>query len=361
MASLPATPKTSKVPISARDRIRARTNYGPKRFTGFAPIPLACFADIPRLSSGAACQQLLYLSLALSLGQRVRENQPFCEVTEERTTAEWAELCGCDERTFQREILGLAQRRVIEYKQRKKGVWKITPLFRTWDKLEDYKPGPTPEPEPKPEPDEDQDAAAKQATITRLTEKPVPVRAGGVSRKIKAECGISDIQVSSNLDIHFEAVVQGGSLHLKFIGPQFKAESGNGLQKTKGIQANGRHGRRILHPRAGEVSRLFDDVLERWTNRMLSNDPVALQKTCEAVGDIPNADLVKAVVERAARRIASPGHCPSIAEQIRKDWEAEQRRGMKRATSARRCSSCKTEAAAINGQCYGCAERELSA
>ena len=38
-------------------------------------------------------------------------------------------------------------------------------LFRTWDKLEDYKPGPTPEPEPEPEPDEDQDAAAKQATL----------------------------------------------------------------------------------------------------------------------------------------------------------------------------------------------------
>jgi hypothetical protein len=321
MASLPATPKTSKAPISARDRLRARTNYGPRRFTGFAPVPLACFADIPRLSSGAACQQLLYLSLALSLGQRVQENQPFCEVTEERTTAEWAELCGCDERTFQREILGLAQRRVIEYKQRKKGVWEITPLFRTWDKLEDYKPGPTPEPEPEPEPDEDQDAAAKQATITRLTEKPVAVRAGGVSRKIKAECGISDIQVSSNLDIHFEAVVQGGSLHLKFIGPQFKAESGNGLQKTKGIQANGRHGRRILHPRAPEVAGLFDPFVYRSCQKTLSADESAWKECCELVSDVPNTLLVKQVVERAARPINSPRACIAICREIAANYE----------------------------------------
>ena len=64
----------------------------------------------------------------------------------------------------------------------------------------------------------------------------MPVRAGGSSRKIKADCGISDIVVSSNLDIHFEAVVQGGSLHLKFIGPQFKRKPVSGLLKEKGIK-----------------------------------------------------------------------------------------------------------------------------
>lgn len=365
MASLPVSPKASKLKpasVSARDALRRATNYGPRRFTGFAPIPIAAFAEIPRLSSGAACQQLLYLSLALSLGQMVEQNQPFKETTEERTTADWAELCGCDERTFQREVLGLAQRKVIDYKQRKKGVWQITPLFRSWDKLVDYKPGPTVEPETDDEPaPEDPAAADKAGTITRLTEKPVSVRAGGSSKKIKADCGISDIVVSSNLDIHFEAVVQGGSLHLKFIGPQFKAIAGNDLLKAKGIQANQRHGCRVEHHRAEEIGGLFDDALERWTSRMLSNDPVALQKTCQAAGNVPNDVLVKGVIERASRRIASPSHCALIADQIRKDWETEQKRGMKRASSVRKCSSCNNEPAAINDLCYGCAERELSA
>lgn len=317
MASLPVRPKAS---ISARSRLRSRTNYGPKRFTGFAPIPLACFADVPRLSSGAACQQLLYLSLALSLGQRVDPKQPFKETTTEHSTAEWAELCACDERTFQREILGLAQRRVIEYTQRKKGVWEITPLFRTWAKIEDYKPGPTPEPEPEPEPVEDE-AAVKQATITRLTEKPVPVRAGGSSRKIKADCGISDIVVSSNLDIHFEAVVQGGSLHLKFIGPQFKAQAGSGLLKQKGIEAKKRHGCRVDHPRAAELAGLFDPFVFKSCQKLLSSDQAAWKQCCELVADVPNTFLVKAVVDRAARPISSPRVAVTICQEIAANWE----------------------------------------
>lgn len=324
MASLPAIPKTSKLKppaVSARDALRRATNYGPQRFTGFAPIPMAAFAEIPRLSSGAACQQLLYLSLALSLGQMVEQNQPFKETTEERTTAEWAELCGCDERTFQREVLGLAQRKVIDYKQRKKGVWQVTPLFRSWDKLVDYKPGPTVEPETDDEPaPEDPAAADKAGTITRLTEKPVSVRAGGSSKKIKADCGISDIVVSSNLDIHFEAVVQGGSLHLKFIGPQFKAIAGNDLLKAKGIQANQRHGCRVEHPRAAEVAGLFDPFLLKWCGKSLSADETAWRQCCELVADVPNETLVKDVVERAARRIKSPLTSIAICREIAENY-----------------------------------------
>ena len=323
MASLPVRPKAS---ISARSRLRSRTNYGPKRFTGFAPIPLACFADVPRLSSGAACQQLLYLSLALSLGQRVDPKQPFKETTTEHSTAEWAELCACDERTFQREILGLAQRRVIEYTQRKKGVWEITPLFRTWAKIEDYKPGPTPEPEPEPEPVEDEAAVKQATTITRLTEKPVPVRAGGSSRKIKADCGISDIVVSSNLDIHFEAVVQGGSLHLKFIGPQFKAQTGNGLLKQKGIEAKQRHGCRVDHPRAAELSALFDGLLLQVKGgHSLSGDPKCLMAACEALeslgGEVDHNHLVHYVMSRAKREISSPKAAVEICRDVARDWQ----------------------------------------
>ena len=91
---------------------------------------MPAFAEIPRLSSGAACQQLLYLSLALSLGQMVEPNQPFKETTEEQPRRNGRSSAAAMKGPFNGKILGLAQRKVIEYTQRKKGVWEITPLFR---------------------------------------------------------------------------------------------------------------------------------------------------------------------------------------------------------------------------------------
>ena len=315
-------PKTSKSELSARDRFRRRTNYETARYTGWAPIPFAAIAEIPRLSSGAACQQLLYVILALSVGEPIKGNgQPFHESTPEIRLSDLVDLCYCDERTVQRELLALQQRGVIQVqKGGKKGFYILTPLFRTWASLGDYKPGPTIEPPPDDDEDEDEDepAAAKQNTVTKLTDKPVPVRAGSSSRKIRVDCGISEIWCKSNLDIHFEAVVQSGCLLVNFIGPQFQRNTGNGSLKRNGLPDSPRHARRVEHPRAGELVKLFDDLL---THGSLDGDPVCLSECCNAVGSIPHDDLIKYVIQRAEREIKSPKAAVCICRDALRDWE----------------------------------------
>src|SRR5271163_1630449 len=134
MASLAQpNPKPSKPrkPVSVREKWRAKTNYKPPRFTGFAPISFAMVAEVGRLTAGKATQ-LLYVSLTASLGQIVKKEQAFKEIAADLRTLELAELCNCDERTVQRELGDLAHRKVILWEQSKKGVNTITPLFRTW-------------------------------------------------------------------------------------------------------------------------------------------------------------------------------------------------------------------------------------
>ena len=322
MASSPAFPKSSKQ-ISARDRFRARTNYAPKRYTGFAPIPFAAIAEIPRLSSGAACQQLLYVILALSVGRMVKgAPATFQESTEPTKIADLVDLCCCEERQLQRELLGLVQRGVIRLEKAGKGEYILTPLFRTWGSLQTYKPGPTPEPEPDEDEGDEPDEAAKQSTVVKLTEKPVPVRAGGASRKIKVDTGISEIWCKSNVDIHFEAVIQSGCLLVNFIGPQFKAQPVNGLLKQKEIQAGNRHARRVEHPRAAELERLFDPLMLQVSGgRSLSGDAICFQQACEALGDTDHDYLVKYVMVRAKREISSPKAAVGICRDAARDWQ----------------------------------------
>ena len=325
MASAPALPKSSKsskAPVSARDRFRARTNYNGARFKGFAPIPFAAIAEIPRLSSGAACQQLLYVILALSLGRTVMDAEsPYHESTEPTKISDLVNLCACEDRQLQRELLGLVQRRVIRCEKSGKGSYILTPLFRTWGALQDYKPGPTAEPEPDEDEGQEPDEAAKAPTVVKLTDKPVPVRAGGASRKIKVDTGISEIWCKSNLDIHFEAVIQSGCLLVNFIGPQFKAQTGNGLLNQKGIQTGSRHARRVEHPRAAEVEAIFDPLLLHGPGaRSLSGDEVCFQQACEIIASVPKDYLLQYVMVRAKREISSPKAAVAICKDAARDW-----------------------------------------
>jgi hypothetical protein len=308
-------------PVSYLDQARAKTNYAPRRFTGFIPLPLAASAEMRRLASGFAGLCLLQVIMEQTLGKRVKETEPFCETTDDLSTAYLAEAARCDERTLQRELLGMAQRGIISYVKGRKGLWRITPLFRKWDSLPDYKPGPMVEPELDQANEPEQPEGEREQTVTRLTEKPVLVRAGSSSRKIKVPCGISEFYCKSNLDIHFEAVVQGGSLCFSFIGPQFQA-AGNDLLKAKGMQAKMRHGCRILHPRAVELSDLFDPLLLlNHGGRSLYGDFVCLKAACEAVGQVPHDYLVKLVIDRAARPIKSPKAAVAICKEIALNWE----------------------------------------
>jgi len=306
--------------------MKARTNYAPKRFTGYAPIPFAAIADIPRLSSGAACTQLVYVILGLSLGRPVEKNTPFHESTLPTHVSDLADLCGCDERTVQRELGGLVARGVVTMEKSTKGAYLLTPLFRSWASLSSYKPGPVAEPEP----DEDETEEPKKAAITRLTEKPVAVRAGNTSRKIKIDCGVSEIYCRTNIDLHFEAVVQDGSLLVSLIGHQEglaggQARSNSFKDLTSGTRQTRRVEQQVSHPRAAEVAGLFDPFLAKYGARLLSGDYKFFLQSCQSVADVPNDYLVKRVIDRAARPIKSPGAAAAICADIARDWEAQKR------------------------------------
>lgn len=299
-----------------------RTNYGRHRLTGWAPIPFAASCEIPRISSGAACSHLLYMILSLSLGRSVEPNEPYCEVTQSTHVLLLAHLCYCDERTVQRELLALAQRKIIRLEKGEfKGEYVIQPLFRTWDSIPDYKPGPTLE--PAAEPDDEETGAqpsAKQQTTIRLTEKPVPVRAGSNSRKIKVECGVSEIVFHSNIDIHCEAVVKEGSLQVNLIGQKWKGSAlDERSNRINNLDSPSRHPR---HPRAVEVEKLFDELLLRGSGgRSLSGDAICFQQACEALGDVDHDYLVKYVIERASREIKSPKAAVAICRDVARDWQ----------------------------------------
>jgi hypothetical protein len=347
MATLPQPhpERSSKKKISVRDRWRGKTNYKPRRFTGYAPISFAMVAEVGRLTTGKATQ-LLYVILTASLGQIVKPDESFNERACDLRTAELAELCGCDDRTIQRELTDLKRRSLILWEQTKKGVNQVTPLFRGWASLPDFRPGPVEEPKIEPEVSSDEEIA-KDPNRTEVTRRPVHVAAGKRSKAIPVTCGVASIQFeASNFDAECSAVVQGGVLLVTLAGWV------NGLLNQKEINAKPRHGCRIFtdgseanqvntggqssqkgrgrqsngtspvqHPRAAELCSLFDSFLLKSCGKSLSGDSVALLAACEAIQDVDHDFLVKVVVERASRPISSPRAAVAICKEVAHNWK----------------------------------------
>jgi hypothetical protein len=345
MASLAARkPKTEKKPVSALERMRAATNWQAKpRPTGFAPLYKASLADGFRLADGAAFK-ILMLIWSESFGRRVKDGEPFLEVTEPLAVSQIAELVRCDERTAQRELNGLVERKVIAREKVKNGLFIFSPLYRDWEKLPDYKPGPVSEPAPESDDEpETGDPAQADKQTTHVTKSPVRVTAGKKSKAFKVDCGVSALQFDvRQLDADCSAMVKDGVL-LVTLEPKWNASSGvEGLKKQKGIQENSRqicrdspsqtdgkeaNGNRrskgevaLKHPRADELSSLFDPLIHRWSGRTLSGDHQALLQACIAIGETPHDVLVKAGVERG-RKTLTPLHCISLCKEISHNWQ----------------------------------------
>lgn len=354
MASLAQpSPKLPRKLPSVRDKWRQKTKYDRKRFTGYAPISFAMVAEVGRLTTGKATQ-LLYVILTASLGQMVDQTEAFNERAADLRTSDLAELCACDERTIQRELGDLKTRKVILWDQSKKGVNVITPLFRSWCDLPDYRPAPVLEPaaEADDEP-ESEDPAKLDKGTTRVTRKPVHVGAGKKSKAYPVDCGVSALQFDvRQLDADCSAVVKDGVL-LVTLEPKWDAsKSLNGLLKEKGIEEKIRQGCRISpsqtrgkgtkgerrtsgedftpeklksarilasHPRAAELSALFDGPIYQSCKKTLSGDPVALKKACQAIADTPHDYLVEFMEGRAERKII-PLHVPSICLEALHCW-----------------------------------------
>lgn len=355
MASLAQPiPDSPRKRPTIREAWRKKTNYKAKRFTGYAPISMAMIVEVGRLAAGKAVQ-LLYVILGASLGQftDAQKGEAFKETAADLKTSDLAELCNCDVKTIQRELADLKRRGIIEWEQSAKGVNVLTPLFRHWEGISDYRPAPVAEPDPEPEPEDEpiEDDPATKRTTVNVTSSPVYVRAGKQSKRYGVAGAVTHTQflVRGDLDAECSAVLKDGVLQVILEGKWDGKKLSGSVRQTKGIEEKPRHSRggeapraaeypkrtsgedftatklkaaRILasHPRAAELSALFDAPIYQSCKKTLSGDPVALKKACQAVGDLPHEYLVEFLEGRAERRIL-PMHVPSICLEALHCWQ----------------------------------------
>jgi hypothetical protein len=180
-----------------------------------------------------------------------------------------------------------------------------------------------------------------KAGTVKLTREPLTVKRGHKSRSIPINCGVRSVRMdweAKSLDLQFSAVVDSGELVISGSLPDEQAERRTKDAKREESVASddsrGRTGPRhpanagiqtptnaVSHPRAAELSQLFDPLTYRHCERTLSAEPKYLQSACENIGDTPHDFLVKAAVARGVRRL-EPHHVPALCSQIQKDWKA---------------------------------------
>ena len=199
--------------------------------------------------------------------------------------------------------------------------------------------------------DESVPLEVKEGTI-RLTKAPIQVSAGQKSRPIKVNTGVRTLRIhweSKVLDLRFEAVVTSGELVLTGNVPDESfaksTQDANREESTRSRESSGHgcpNGRKIppnagshrypqkgetttttveAHPRSEELAKVFDPLIYAHCKQTLSGDPRFHAQACEAIGDTPHDDLVKAAIERGARMLR-PGHIPQVCKEIRYNWEA---------------------------------------
>ena len=313
------------------------TNYNSKRITGFAPVPRAAGPDGRRITSPSGWRVLSTI-IEESTGRRVGKEEAFSEETAPISTAELAVLAYVEERTAQRELKDLEARKVISVTKVKKGLYVISPLFRTWAKIPDYVPEPVEEPESDNEPPAEDPVQNSKESVTQVTASPVKITAGKKSKPVKVECGVTALQFHADIDAECSAMVQGGVL-LVSLKQRWQAKDGvtvsngiNGLtskirhgcreDRPKGSlppQAD-KHQKRVIHARAAELSALFDPLLLKSCGKSLSEDSVMLLAACEAIGEVPHDHLVKCVIDRAARSLKM-SHIRPLCREIAANWE----------------------------------------
>lgn len=341
MAALPnLTPDLDQYgrdPNSPAEKLRRRTDY--EKRSGWVPLPFAFLADLPRLTSGQACSMLILMIHADAQGRRRYPNEPPPDWTNAHSLEYWASLCRCDIRTVQRERDQMKARGMVEFTVDTKRRTAFRLLYREWQAIPDYSEWiKTHSPvEPK---------AEAPAVETELKFR-ATVQHGSHSKPFRLGSPVQSFQLENRgkLDFKFEALVKAGVLVLaaseiakRIKGEEHGEEKANTQDESMSYKERERHGRHSTfassspeisvtrrtqgeHPRAAELSSLFDPLLLRSCNRSLSADTVALECACNAVGDIDHDFLVKWIIERAERPIRSPKHCGTMLKECRKNWE----------------------------------------
>jgi len=337
---LPATEKLDKYgrnPNSLAERLRNRTDYATGE--GWAPFPHAVWADLPRLSSGAICYAFIGVCNMLSLGRPRKAGQPWQEWTEPISKSDLAELCYCDEKGIQRQIAELTERGMIEVKTVRAGVAKysIRLLYSKWQSLDDYsvwkrRQVVAIDDAVEDEAAEDEAAPAVSSEAVQVFKAPAIVKRGRASKVKKLPTSVNAFvyQNDSGIDAACTAVIQSGCLIVC-------TRPVNGDSEAKGeIKANATgHGcpeafassspsPAPREPRAEEICKLFDPLLQKSASRLLSPDSAALSLACKELGSVPHDFLVHFVMGpggRGGRPISGPRAVAAILRECRANYD----------------------------------------
>ena len=329
--------KYGRDPQSPSERLRASSDYDTEK--GYAPLFHAFLADWPRLSSGEVSCLLMNLVLCKSLGRSVKKGEPRPQKTLPLFVSEMAEICRRDERSIQRELAGWQARKIAKVITEGKGLVSIELLYRGWEALPDYKNVVSIETgEPEPE-DTVVDEGKPKATRIEITKAPVPCRAGGRTRAVKIDSGVTSFHLvnPSVVDFEITAMLQAGDLGITIRAtdewqkiPKRESPS-NRINDLDSSPRHDCHGPArettskaidYSHPRAAELIKLFDPILAKSASRLLSGDSASLKAACEAVADCDHDYLVKHAIDRATREVKSPLHVKDICVDALRDWRA---------------------------------------
>jgi hypothetical protein len=353
---LPSTPKKSPAkarrasklnqygrdPQSPSERMRASTDFDAD--TGYAPLYFAMVADIGRLTSGNSCTILIMTALAKSAGRGFVKPKQRYEWTLALSVAELAEICRCDERTIQRELVALEKRGLGDVKREndliendkrlKKGEVAIRLKYREWESLPDYKPAviemPASEETVEDLAEEDE---AKPGNQRVTGKKPQRIAAGALSRVYPVTCGVKTFryQASGPVDLDVTAVIQAGELIVTSSVPdkwleklQIGKSTSNQINNLEDAPRHGCRGEgKVDHQRAGELILLFDPILGESGSVLLAMDAPALKAACAAVGDCDHNYLVHFAMQRAGRGpIRKPQFVEAVCREALHSWKA---------------------------------------
>ena len=329
-------------PQSPGERLRDSSNYDTG--VGYAPLFHAFTADWPRLQSGVTSCLLRDVVLGKSLGRSVKKGEPRPVRTLPLAVSELAALCSCDERSIQRELAGWHLRKIADVKAEGKGLVSVELLYRGWEALPDYKNVVSIETGAPVEDDTPVDAEKAQATRIELTKAPVPCKAGGRSKGVKIDCGVTQFHVvnPSAVDFEITGMVQAGDLGItirateEWLRDALKRTSvPNGINNLDSPPRHGRHGVEskptakltskaidYTHPRAAELNRIFDPILAHSGASLLSMDSSRkfCLEACQKIQDCDHDYLAKFVANRS--KIKSVVAVPDICAQALASWRA---------------------------------------
>jgi hypothetical protein len=335
--------------------------------TGYVPLYWAMLADLPRLSRSVAFDALVLFILAHSHGRdetRPADTPPIADQY-------LADATRCDLRELRRNVdygvrAGIFTRRPVG-----KGFSIYNLQLTKWESLPDYKdwlkanlheanpPDPDdPEPDPGGKAEPIQPDAEDPEPDVELMKEPAPVRPGKASQAVKIEVAVRAIQLDCSqlpvlpVDLFWKSRVKAGQLIVSLsvptvhIGEEKANPFGHPCPKASGepsicspvVRLSASPKPSLVatkeHPRAKELCEIFDPLLAKWGTEVLSHNPEALKRACQAldnreskVGELPHDTLVKFSKERAKRRISSPLHCAQIIQGAAKAYAVQQAAG----------------------------------